>query len=84
MVPPSILLSTLALAVRAFGRPDCPTTLNVDVAIVGGGASGSYAAAQLVDVHKKSVVLIEATGKLVCQMFQHFSRPSFSHRNARD
>ena len=39
-------------------------TVAVDVAVVGGGASGSYAAVRLKEDYKKKVVLIEKEQRL--------------------
>jgi hypothetical protein len=39
--------------------------VTVDVVVLGGGAAGSYAAAQLVDVHKKNVLVVDMASRLV-------------------
>ena len=43
-----------------------PRILFKDVAIVGGGASGAYAAVRLRDDYGKSIALIEKQSILVC------------------
>ncbi len=42
-----------------------PDIITRDVAIIGGGASGSYAAIRLKEDYKKSIVLVEKAGRLV-------------------
>lgn len=42
-----------------------PRVLSKDVVIIGGGASGSYAAVRLRDDYGKSIVLVEKQDKLV-------------------
>ena len=50
-----------------------PQILVKDVAIVGGGSSGAYAAVRLRDDYKKSVALIEKADHLVSH--HHDSNP---------
>ena len=45
----------------------------VDVAIVGGGATGAYAAVRLREDYGKSVLVIEKENKLVCQILAELS-----------
>jgi ribulose 1,5-bisphosphate synthetase/thiazole synthase len=60
-------LSSLCLAAAslAAASPNACSTLNVDVAVVGGGASGAYAAVRLKEDYNKKVVLIEKEKRLV-------------------
>lgn len=48
----------------AFAKPK-PVYHEVDVAIVGGGATGAYAAVRLREDYKKSVLVIEKQNRLV-------------------
>lgn len=43
-------------------------TIDVDIAIVGGGATGAYAAVRLREDFNKTVVVIEKQNRLVCLM----------------
>jgi len=67
---PTSRLSALCLATVLFfsgdalGDSSC-STLNVDVAVIGGGASGAYAAVRLKEDYNKTVVLIEKEKRLV-------------------
>lgn len=58
------LATALFLSDDALGDGSC-STLNVDVAVVGGGASGAYAAVRLKEDYNKTVVLIEKEKRLV-------------------
>ncbi|KAK4445797.1 beta-cyclopiazonate dehydrogenase [Podospora aff. communis PSN243] len=59
-------LSSLCLAAAslAAASSNACSTLNVDVAVVGGGASGAYAAVRLKEDYNKKVVLIEKEKRL--------------------
>ena len=60
-----ILLRALALSkVVIAGHYPLPI-VNTDVAILGGGASGTYAAVRLREDYRKSVLLIEIEAVLV-------------------
>lgn len=55
-----------ALITAGFGTASQPPrTLVRDVAIIGGGASGAYAAVRLRDDYAKSIALVEMQGRLV-------------------
>jgi NADPH-dependent glutamate synthase beta subunit-like oxidoreductase len=56
----ALLFAESALA----GSKCCTNTISRDVAVIGGGASGSHAAVWLRD-HEKSVVVIEKADQLV-------------------
>ena len=59
------LVAALLFAERAVaGSKCCEETISRDVAVIGGGASGSHAAVWLRD-HDKSVVVIEKADQLV-------------------
>lgn len=57
------LLATFSVAAAAVISPD--TVINVDVAVLGGGASGAHAAVRLREDHGKSVVVVEKQARLV-------------------
>ncbi|EED12121.1 conserved hypothetical protein [Talaromyces stipitatus ATCC 10500] len=61
----SLAFSMAALAANAFDESswDSSQIIRRDVAIIGGGAAGTYATFRLKD-HGKSVVLVEKTGRL--------------------
>ena len=63
------LLSTalLAFLVNHGSGAACPAcdSLDVDVVVLGGGAAGSYVAAQLTDVYGKDVLVVDAASRLV-------------------
>ena len=69
-------LLRLTVASLAAAKPSAATppprpapvcdTVNVDVVVVGGGASGAYAAVRLKEDYNKTVLLIEKEGHLVC------------------
>ncbi len=48
-----------------------PDVIVRDVAIIGGGSSGAYAAVRLKEDFKKSIVLVEKAGRLVCSTLHH-------------
>lgn len=58
----SLLLACSAFAGVSAGAAE---TINVDVAIVGGGATGAYAAVRLREDYQKKVVVIEKQDRLV-------------------
>lgn len=62
-----LLLAIIATAQRT----GCPSTKHIykDVAIIGGGASGAYAAVRLRDDFNKSISLVEIQDRLVSQAF---------------
>ncbi|RBQ70385.1 hypothetical protein FVER14953_20802 [Fusarium verticillioides] len=57
-------LPFFALAGHALASPK-QETIEVDVCIVGGGATGAYAAVRLREDYKKKVVVIEKANRLV-------------------
>jgi NADPH-dependent glutamate synthase beta subunit-like oxidoreductase len=59
---------------------DFPEIITRDVAIIGGGASGSYAAVRLREDYKKSIVVVEKAGRLVC----HICNPDVKERIHRE
>jgi ribulose 1,5-bisphosphate synthetase/thiazole synthase len=60
-----LCLATVSfLAGDALSDSSC-STLRVDVAVVGGGASGAYAAVRLKEDYNKTIVLIEKERRLV-------------------
>jgi ribulose 1,5-bisphosphate synthetase/thiazole synthase len=60
-----LCLATVSfLAGDALSDGSCGT-LHVDVAVVGGGASGAYAAVRLKEDYNKTIVLIEKERRLV-------------------
>jgi len=56
-------LTTAAINESAFAPEDIYTR---DVAIIGGGASGTYAAVRLREDYNVSIVVVEAQDHLVC------------------
>jgi heterodisulfide reductase subunit A-like polyferredoxin len=69
----SFLLTSLAIGVGPFGSPanasptaDAPLDIIIikDVAIIGGGVTGTYAAVRLRKDFKKSVVVVECEDHL--------------------
>lgn len=68
-------LLAAATAVSGTWLPDVVTR---DVAIIGGGASGAYAAIRLKEDFKKSIVLVEKADHLV--IMDHVS-PTMEHTN---
>jgi glutamate dehydrogenase/leucine dehydrogenase len=64
--------SLFSAAVAAAFTTTCSATtyprcseVTVDVAVLGGGAAGSYVAAQLTDVYGKNVMVIDTASRLV-------------------
>jgi heterodisulfide reductase subunit A-like polyferredoxin len=57
------LAALVTAGVATAAQP--PKTLVKDVAIIGGGASGAYAAVRLRDDYGKSIALVEMQGRLV-------------------
>lgn len=67
------LLFTLgAVAEAASGGS---TVIDTDVAIIGGGASGAYAAVRLREDFGKSIVVVEKQNRLVRQPVSIFCSP---------
>ncbi|KAK4236379.1 beta-cyclopiazonate dehydrogenase [Achaetomium macrosporum] len=64
MAPPLRFAAGLLAAASAVAGWDFPEIITRDVAIIGGGASGSYAAVRIRDDYKKSIVLVEKAGRL--------------------
>jgi ribulose 1,5-bisphosphate synthetase/thiazole synthase len=60
----TLLLFFNYLAGAALAKPK-PVHHDVDVAIIGGGATGAYAAVRLREDYGKSVLVIEKENKLV-------------------
>lgn len=59
------LVATLLCLATSVTARHLPNVLNKDVVIIGGGASGSYAAVRLRDDYGKSIALVEMQDKLV-------------------
>ena len=59
-----LVAAILCLATSVTARY-LPKVLKKDVVIIGGGASGSYAAVRLRDDYGKSIALVEMQDKLV-------------------
>jgi NADPH-dependent 2,4-dienoyl-CoA reductase/sulfur reductase-like enzyme len=53
--------------IRLASAAACPACreLSADVVVLGGGAAGSYVAAQLTDVHNKNVIVVDSASRLV-------------------
>lgn len=68
----TLLISSLGLGVAAAG-PNV-RTIRKDVAIIGGGASGVYAAIKLKDHYGKSVLIVEREKRLVSPRQSLFKR----------
>lgn len=69
-------LSALCLAAASLTSADSLKdkgcrTVEVDVAVVGGGAGGAYAAVRLKEDYGKSIVLIEKEKRMVCFICQN-------------
>ena len=62
---PGTLLRSLALSTVVIAEHYHLPTVNTDVAILGGGASGTYAAVRLREDYGKNVLLIEIEAVLV-------------------
>lgn len=50
-------------------------TIEVDVAIIGGGATGAYSAVRLRDDYQKKVIVIEKQDRLVSVILSYFRFP---------
>lgn len=57
--------ATILCLVASVTAVKLPRVLSKDVVIIGGGASGSYAAVRLRDDYGKSIALVEKQDKLV-------------------
>lgn len=84
----SLLLALSALSGVSTASTNCEKrtsssaateTIDVDVAIIGGGATGAYAAVRLRDDYQKKVLVIEKANRLVSLLFClfHLSESSF-------
>lgn len=62
-LPLLYLAATVTVAVTGDNQP--PNVLTKDVVIIGGGASGAYAAVRLRDDYNRSIALIEKQDHLV-------------------
>lgn len=66
MAPALRLASGLLAAASAVSATSwLPEIITRDVAIIGGGASGSYAAIRLKEDFGKSVIVVEKAGRMV-------------------
>ncbi len=65
------LTSGLLAAASVVAGGWLPDVIVRDVAIIGGGSSGAYAAVRLKEDFNKSIVLIEKAGRLVCPALHH-------------
>jgi uncharacterized NAD(P)/FAD-binding protein YdhS len=72
-----VVACTLPLA-TAIGLP---SIIYRDVAVIGGGASGAYAAVRLRDDFGKSIALIEKQENLVCLAYSHPTRQTLHIEN---
>ena len=79
-----VLLVTLVPITAAIERYDfaAEDTIIKDVAIVGGGASGTYAAVRLREDYNTSVVVVEAQNRLVGLCFPELQPPLTEHLRA--
>lgn len=68
------LLAGVAKFASAAACPAC-NSVNVDVVVLGGGAAGSYVAAQLTDIHSKDVLVVDAASRLVGFLFKRSEAP---------
>lgn len=66
MAPALRFASGLLAAASVVAGNWLPDIIARDVAIIGGGASGAYAAIRLKEDYGKSIVLVEKAGRLVC------------------
>jgi len=66
-----LAVASLAVAAPALSQSAASKTINVDVAIVGAGASGAYAAIRLKEDFGKTIAVIEKSDALVRPPF-HF------------
>jgi threonine dehydrogenase-like Zn-dependent dehydrogenase len=55
---------TFSTTSSAAACPACEEVA-VDVAVLGGGAAGSYVAAQLTDVYGKNVIVVDSNSRMV-------------------
>lgn len=62
----SCLVALITAGIATTAQP--PKTLVKDVAIIGGGASGAYAAVRLRNDYGKSIALVEMQGRLVSRI----------------
>lgn len=62
---------TFALAQADVASASNMHTITKDVVIIGGGASGAYAAIRLKEDYKKSVVVVEKEARLVSSASWH-------------
>lgn len=60
-----LAVASLAVAAPALPQSIASNTINVDVAIVGAGASGAYAAIRLKEDFGKTIAVIEKAEALV-------------------
>jgi len=65
MAPTLKFASGLLAAASVVAGSWLPDIVARDVAIIGGGASGAYAAVRLKEDYGKSIVLVEKAGRLV-------------------
>ena len=69
MLHNNLLIAATAVAalVTSISAANCPCKKipDIDVAILGGGAAGSYAAAELHAVHNKKVIVVDVASRLV-------------------
>lgn len=61
----SALAGQVTSAKACVQRTTTSETIDVDVAIIGGGATGAYAAVRLRDDYQKTVLVIEKENRLV-------------------
>lgn len=62
---------TISAAVGVTSALQLPDVINRDVVIIGGGASGAYAAVRLRDDYGKSIALVEMREGLVSKKDPH-------------
>ena len=72
----ALSIGTVLPFVEANGLPDI---IYRDVAVIGGGASGAYAAVRIRDDFHKSIALIEKQETLVCLRDQLLLEPEQAH-----
>lgn len=60
-----VLLLFSSLRSSHAGPPEI-RTIHRDVAIIGGGASGTYAAIRLKEDYNKTIIIVEKQSRLVC------------------
>lgn len=66
---PHAISAYLALDMALAAAQATEDVLEVDVAIIGAGATGGYAAVRLREDFKKSVVVIEKSNRMVSRIF---------------